>query len=303
MLDVARLRVLVAVAEHGSVTAAANALNFAQPSVSHHLTRLQAETGVQLITRAGRGIRLTPEGEALARRAVEIIGRVEAAEVELAELAGLRTSRIRVAAFESALSVWAPPAAATLRQRHPDLDLRLTDAHPTVALQRLRAGEIDVAIVFRYDDTTPDDGVTYDHIADDPMYLLSLRHGATLTDHRDATWIAGCKNCRRDFVDACEAAGFTPSISYTSDDIIVSQALVAAGLGVTTTPGMALRSHHADGVRATALEGWHRRVYIATFGEPPLPAATSAFIAALRGAINHDDRIGHRDDRSVGAPR
>jgi DNA-binding transcriptional LysR family regulator len=296
MLDVARLRVLVAVAEHGSVTAAAKALNFAQPSVSHHLTRLQAETGVQLITRAGRGVQLTPEGEALARRAVEIIGRVEAAEVELAELAGLRTSRVRVAAFESALSVWAPPAAATLRQRHPDLDLRLTDAHPTVALKWLRAGTIDVAIVFRYDDTTPDDDVTYDHIADDPMYLLSQRHGATLTDHLDATWIAGCDDCRRDFVDACEAVGFTPNISYTSDDIIVSQALVAAGLGVTTTPGMALRSHHAAGVRATALEGWHRRVYIATFGEPPLPAATSAFIAALRGAIN-------RDDRSVGAPR
>ena len=59
----------MAVAEHGSVTAAAKALNFAQPSVSHHLTRLQAETGVQLITRVGRGVRLTPEGEALARRA------------------------------------------------------------------------------------------------------------------------------------------------------------------------------------------------------------------------------------------
>jgi DNA-binding transcriptional LysR family regulator len=207
MLDVARLRVLVAVAEHGSVTAAAKALNFAQPSVSHHLTRLQAETGVQLITRAGRGVRLTPEGEALARRAVEIIGRVEAAEVELAELAGLRTSRVRVAAFQSALSVWAPPAAATLRHRHPDLDLRLTDAHPTVALKWLRAGTIDVAIVFRYDDTIPDDGVAYDHIANDPMYLLSLRHGTTLTDHRDATWIAGCQDCRREFINTCTAAG------------------------------------------------------------------------------------------------
>jgi DNA-binding transcriptional LysR family regulator len=62
MLDVARLRVLVVVAEHGSVTAAAKALNFAQPSVSHHLARLQAETGVRLVTRVGRGIRLTPEG-------------------------------------------------------------------------------------------------------------------------------------------------------------------------------------------------------------------------------------------------
>ena len=123
MLDIARLRVLVAVAEHGSVTAAAKALNFAQPSVSHHLARLQAETGARLVTRVGRGIRLTPEGETLARRAAEIIGRVESAEAELAALAGLRTGRVRVAAFQSALSVWVPPAAAALRHQHPDLEL------------------------------------------------------------------------------------------------------------------------------------------------------------------------------------
>ena len=49
MLDVTRLRVLVAVARHGSVTAAAHALNYAQPSVSHHLARLEAETGTRLV--------------------------------------------------------------------------------------------------------------------------------------------------------------------------------------------------------------------------------------------------------------
>jgi len=289
MLDIARLRVLVAVAERGSVTAAAKALHFAQPSVSHHLARLQAETGVQLVTRVGRGIRLTPEGETLARRAAEIIGRVESAEAELAALAGLRIGRVRVAAFQSALSVWVPPAAAALRRRHPDLELRLTDAHPTMALRWLRDGKVDVAILFRYDDTVPDDEVRYDHIADDPMYLLSLRHGDTLTDHRDAAWIAGCEHCRRDFIAVCEAAGFTPNIAYTSDDIIVEQALVAAGLGVTTMPGLALRSHQAPGVQATALAGHRRRVYVATYGDPPDPPATSAFVAALRTAVAHDD--------------
>jgi DNA-binding transcriptional LysR family regulator len=237
----------------------------------------------------GRGIRLTPEGETLARRAAEIIGRVESAEAELAALAGLRTGRVRVAAFQSALSVWVPPAAAALRRRHPDLELRLTDAHPTMALRWLRDGTVDVAILFRYDDTVPDDEVRYDHIADDPMYLLSLRHGDTLTDHRDAVWIAGCEHCRRDFIAVCEAAGFTPNIAYTSDDIIVDQALVAAGLGVTTMPGLALRSYQAPGVQATALAGHRRRVYVATYGDPPDSPATSAFVAALRTAVAHDD--------------
>ena len=74
MLDVTRLRVLVAVARHGSVTAAAHALNYAQPSVSHHLARLEAETGTKLVQRAGRGIRLTDAGRLLAERGAEVIG-------------------------------------------------------------------------------------------------------------------------------------------------------------------------------------------------------------------------------------
>ena len=59
MLDATRLRVLVAIARHGSVTAAAQALNYAQPSISHHMARLESETGAKLMERAGRGIRLT----------------------------------------------------------------------------------------------------------------------------------------------------------------------------------------------------------------------------------------------------
>jgi molybdate transport repressor ModE-like protein len=90
MLDVTRLRVLVAVARHGSVTAAARELNYAQPSVSHHLARLEAETGTKLIQRAGRGIRLTDAGRLLAERAAEVIGRLDAAENELAAYTGLR---------------------------------------------------------------------------------------------------------------------------------------------------------------------------------------------------------------------
>jgi molybdate transport repressor ModE-like protein len=75
MLDVTRLRVLAAVARHGSVTAAAKALNYAQPSVSHHLARLEAETGTRLVERSGRGVRLTDAGLLLAGRAEEILGR------------------------------------------------------------------------------------------------------------------------------------------------------------------------------------------------------------------------------------
>jgi len=150
MLDVTRLRVLVAVARYGSVTAAARALNYAQPSVSHHLARLEAETGIKLIQRAGRGIRLTDAGRLLAERAAEVIGRLDAAENELAAYTGLRAGRLRLAAFPSALGTIVPAAAATLRGHQPSVDLRLTEAEPPEALRMLRAGYVDVALVFRY---------------------------------------------------------------------------------------------------------------------------------------------------------
>jgi DNA-binding transcriptional LysR family regulator len=284
MLDLVRLRILAAIAAHGSVTKAAKQLNYSQPAVSHHLARLEAETGARLVQRVGRGIRLTPEGQHLARRAAEIVGRVDTAAVELAAMVGLRTGRVRVAGFQSALAALVPHAGAALRREHPGIELHLADAHPRVALDLLRDGRVDVAIIFRYDDATPD-GVRTTHLFDDPMYLLSLESGQTLEDHRDSAWIAGCEHCRREFVDACERAGFTPHIAYTSDDVIVEQALVAAGMGVTTIPGLALHTHRAPGIEATELPDFRRRVHLATYGDPPDPPATTAFVAALRQAV------------------
>src|SRR5215472_11389714 len=273
MLDIVRLRILAAIAAHGSVTKAAKHLNYSQPAVSHHLARLEAETGARLVQRIGRGIRLTPEGEHLARRATEIVGRVDTAAAELSAMVGLRTGRVRVAGFQSALATLIPHAAATLRRDHPGIELHLADAHPQVALNLLRAEQADAALIFRYDDTTPDD-IRATHLFDDPMHLLSLQPSQTLADHRNSAWI-----------DACGKAGFTPHIAYTSDDVIVEQALVAAGMGVTTMPGLALRTHRAPGIQATPLSDFRRRVYLATYGDPPDPPATTAFITALHHAV------------------
>src|SRR3954465_548369 len=125
MLDVNRLRVIDAVARHGSVTAAARELHYSQPSVTHHLARLEAETGAQLLQRVGRGIRLTPAGRLLADRAAEIIGRIDAADAELSAHVGLTSGRVRLAAFASAIGSLLPQAVAALSERHPGLEISL----------------------------------------------------------------------------------------------------------------------------------------------------------------------------------
>jgi len=339
MLDVTRLRVLVAVARCGSVTAAARALNYAQPSVSHHLARLEAETGTKLIQRAGRGIRLTDAGRLLAERAAEVIGRLDAAENELAAYTGLRAGRLRLAAFPSALGTIVPAAAALLREQQPGVDLRLTEAEPPEALRMLRAGYVDVAMVFRYSEDKTDpavpgpgededtgidltEGLRERLLLTEPVLLVTSAHGsapgsapgtapgtapgsapgtaeppAELAGYARHRWIAGCDRCRANLLRQCALAGFTPKIAFTTDDYIAVQALVAAGLGVSTLPALCLRAARHPGIRTVPLPGAHRYILAVRYGDPPDPPAVTVLMEALRTVAvpsprGTDDRAG-----------
>jgi DNA-binding transcriptional LysR family regulator len=283
MLNLTHLKVLEAVARHGSVTEAAKELHYSQPSVSHHLGRLEAATGARLIQRVGRGIRLTPEGELLAQRATEILGRVDAASVELAARVGLRAGRVRLAGFQTVLSTLVPKAATELSRTHPGIELNIVDAHPVEGLQMLRSGHIDIALIFRNADTPPDEaeGFRLTHLLDDPLYLVSDQPHQRLEDHRDSAWVGGCERCRAATITACERAGFSPRIAYFCDDTVITQALVAAGMGVAIVNGLALRAHRALGIHATQLTNSPRQIYAATYGDPPDPPATTALIEIL----------------------
>jgi DNA-binding transcriptional LysR family regulator len=303
MLDVTRLRVLVAVARYGSVTAAARALNYAQPSISHHIARLEAETGARLLQRAGRGVRLTDAGRLLAERAEEIIGRLDAAENELAAHVGLRQGRVRLASFPSALGTIVPAAAARLEAESPGMDLMLAEAEPPEALRMLRAGYVDVALVFRHyqQDADPgppgaeEDGARGRLLLDEPIHLVTQAHRPDrepsqpdLAAYATRRWIAGCERCRGYLLRQCALAGFTPKISFTTDDYVAVQALVAAGLGVTTLPGLCLRAARHPGIRAMPLPGARRHVFAMTYGEPPDPPATARLIEVLAHAARAD---------------
>ena len=311
MLDVTRLRVLAAVARHGSVTAAAKSLNYAQPSVSHHLARLEAETGTQLVERSGRGIKLTDAGRLLAGRAEEILGRLDAAEQELAAHVGQREERIRVAGFPSALATMVPAAAARLRAGYPDVELLLAEAEPQGALRMLRAGRVDVALVFSYlqqgtaagggqpagagqhgpaaGHPEDEEGVRARLLLDEPVHLVTgagapvppHTAGSPLASYAEHRWIAGCERCRAHLIWQCERAGFTPQIAFTTDDVLVAQALAAAGLGVALLPDLALRAARHPGVRTEPVPGARRQVLALTYGEPPGPPATERLLSAL----------------------
>jgi DNA-binding transcriptional LysR family regulator len=287
-LDLTRLRVLAAVARTGSVTAAAKELHYAQPSVSHHLSRLEADAGIPLLQRHGRGVRLTEAGRLLATRAEEILGRVEGARRELDALAGLRAGRARLAAFPSALATVVPDAVARLQQEHPGLSVGLVEHEPPDAVAALQSGAVDVALVFEHTDVrharSMDDLSRYEAttILDDPVHLVTAVDleaapvPGFVPDLRlldDAEWIAGCERCRADMVARCAAVGFAPRIAFETDDYVAVQALVAAGAGVSLLPGLTLRAHRNPGIANAPLPGAVRRVMALTVGPPAPPAA------------------------------
>ncbi|WP_049571571.1 LysR family transcriptional regulator [Streptomyces sp. SBT349] len=300
MLDLTRLRVLVAVARTGSVTAAAEALHYAQPSVSHHLARLESEVGVVLVRRAGRGVMLTDAGRLLVARAEEILGQVESAQEELAAHAGLATGRVRLAAFPSALATLVPSAAALLAADHPGVELALTEAEPPEALTALRNAEVDAALIFDHDDPVPGDrrNTTVTPLLEEPVYVVTPE-GASwdgerldLATYAGENWIAGCERCRTHLSSLCARAGFAPRITFETDDYVAVQALVAAGLGVGVLPGLALRAHRHPGVRADRLPADRRRVSLVIYGRPPAALPVQSFAAALRAVTEGTDLSG-----------
>jgi DNA-binding transcriptional LysR family regulator len=302
MMNLVQLKVLAAVARHGSVTEAAKELHYSQPSVSHHLARLEAATGARLMQKVGRGIRLTPEGRLLADRAAEIVGRVVAASRELTAQVDLHAGRVRLAANASPLSTVVPQAVAALDHAHPGISVSLIDSHPAESMELLRRGAVDVAVVFRHVGAPAEDhGFRLMHLCDDPIYLISRRRHDTLDKHRDTAWIGGCDRCQAELFAVCRRQDFAPRIGSLSDDMVVAQSMVAAGAGVTILPGLALRAHRRPDVHATEIVGCHRQIFAATYGDPPDPPAVAAVLTALRqAAARSTTRGGARS--SEGAP-
>ncbi|MFH8614307.1 LysR family transcriptional regulator [Streptomyces sp. NPDC017979] len=277
MIEARHLRVLRAVASTGSFSAAARTLGCTQPAVSQQMKALEGSAGTPLLIRTGREMRLTQAGEALVRHATGILAGLTAAEEEVAAIAGLRAGRVRLVSFPSGSSTLVPAALAALRAAHPGTRVSLVDAEPPRSVEMLREGDCDVALAFRYGDaartevdgereagaeraeTEWDDLVVRPLLTDRLVALVPEGHRlaaagtVSIGDLADDPWIAGCPRCRRQLVDVCEAAGFTPRIDFATDDYPAVVGLVGAGLGVAVLPELALESVRPKGVVAVTL--------------------------------------------------
>ncbi|MEU2236684.1 LysR family transcriptional regulator [Streptomyces vietnamensis] len=286
MIEARHLRVLRAVAATGSFSAAARELGCTQPAVSQQMKALEASAGTPLLIRTGREMRLTQAGEVLVRHASGILAGLTAAEEEVAAIAGLRAGRVRLVSFPSGSSTLVPTALAALRAAHPGTRVSLVEAEPPRSIEMLREGDCDIALAFRYGagQAEWDDLVVRPLLADRLVGLVPEGHrlagagSVGIAELAGESWIAGCPRCRRQLVDVCEDAGFTPRIDFATDDYPAVVGLVGAGLGVAVLPELAIESVRPKGARTVAVEPAVEREIVALtlpdLAQVPAVAAT-----------------------------
>lgn len=297
MLDVRRMRVLREVAQRGSFSAAAEALAYTQSAVSQQIAALEREAGTRLVERNARGVRLTEAGRVVVGHADVILARLADAESELEAIAGLRGGRLRLAAFPSAGASIMPKAIATFRERHPAVELTLQPAEPSDGVALLRVGEVDIALTI----TTPGSdacacaygpGIQELKLLDDPMYVIlsdthALAHRRTLrlADLAGEQWMLGSTGTCPDaviFLRSCQVAGFEPRIAFESNDYPSIQGFVAAGMGVSFIPDLALINVREDlVVRSLGARPPARRIMAATLTDSYCSPAREAMLEIL----------------------
>jgi DNA-binding transcriptional LysR family regulator len=254
-IDSHLLRVVRAVAEQGSITAAAEDLGFSQPAISQLLRRAESRLGMPMVERVGRSVRLTEAGNILARHAGSVLTSLDAAAGELAELQGLRSGTVRLVAFPSASATLVPELLASMAARHPGVSITYLEAEPPEAVAAVRDNLADLAITFSYPGDRVDphresaQGLSVTLLRRDEMkVVLSSGHhlagqpDVDLSDLADESWIGGCPRCRGHLLELCGREDFTPRISYETDNVAAVLGLVQAGIGVAMLPTLAIES-------------------------------------------------------------
>jgi len=288
MLDVHRLRVFRSVVASGSIGAAAANLGYTPSAVSQHVSALQRETGLKLLARHGRGIRPTAAGLALAAQADGVLERLGEAESMIADLRAGRTGSLSLAYFASVGSAWLPGVVRVLTSRFPGvrLDLELAEHIPDKTEDRA-----DVQVAIAQTGFDPGTGFTAHHLLDDP-YVVVLPEGhrfagqdeVELAELAEESWVDNDFArgwCRRNLLEACTAAGFSPTFHVEAHDYPTAMAFVEAGIGMTVLPELGA-AHLPPGtvavpvVRPTPVRSIYAVVQDAVAHTPPVAAALEA---------------------------
>lgn len=293
MFDLSRLRLLRELSHRGTMTAVAAANRLTPSAVSQQLATLEAEANTRLFEPVGRRVKLTAAGFRLAAHAETILAAVGAARVEMGIVSSEPSGKFEVGCFGTFAKAHVVPAIVRAQAKHPDFNVILHELEPEDALDAVRTGRCDCAIIYTHSLVPrPVDPSFVTRTLINEAVLLALPSSlgcappvVDLADLADRDWIGGARGpggyelTRR----ACAFAGFAPRITHWIDDYELLLHMVSAGLGVSFVPAVALDLYPDTGVTVRAPGGitLRRTTEIIARAAVASSPAFAAFLAEL----------------------
>ncbi|MGP3927585.1 LysR family transcriptional regulator [Streptomyces sp. 8N616] len=262
------LRVVREAARRGSFSTAAERLGYTQSAVSRQISLMEQAAGRALFERHARGVQPTEAGRIILRHAEAVLGELDAARQDLQDLDARPPGRLSVGAFSTALAALVPRALAALAEQEPHTQIPLREGMSPRLLTAVARGRLDLAVVTQPQQAP--DGVEVIRLLDDPLLIaappdhaLAGRASVTTAMLRNERWITASTEPGATLLGAWSEATWRPDIAFVARDWVAKLGLVAAGLGITVVPGLAvpaipsaiavIRIDHPAAVRTTAV--------------------------------------------------
>ncbi len=291
-VELQQLRYFVAVAERGRFTSAARDLHVAQPSISKQVRKLEAELGAVLLQRGTAGVAVTDAGAILLPWAKRVLADVDGARSEVAGLATLERGRLSVGATPSVSTVLLPRVLAAFHAEHPGVTLSVIEAGSRDLVDRLAAGDLDLALVIL---PVPHEELfeTAPLLREELVLAVAKQHplarrktvkvadlrGVPLVMFRDGY------DLRSATIAACEQAGFHPTFAIEGAEMDGVLRMAAAGVGVAVVPRMVVEKGGPLVAVRLSQPTLSRSVGVAFRRDRHRSRAADAFVARLRAFI------------------
>lgn len=290
-MDLRHIRYFVAIAEAGSITAAARTLRVAQPALSQHVITLEKELGRRLLERIARGVRLTPSGETFIEHARIVLGDVERAREAVADTGRDVVGEVVLGLPTTVAPVLAVPLMEAGLLELPRVSLHLVESHSGFLLEWLAAARLDLAVVFN---VAGSDGLDLTPLVNEELQLVSpgkarlARKSVSLSELRDLDLFMAGKthDLRKTLDDAVSLARRRPlRIKAEIDSLQTIKGLVIRGLGHTILPLAAVQEEVADGrlnARRITRPTIERHAVLAALSRRPRTRAQHAVASLVR---------------------
>jgi len=288
-MKLSQISAFVAVARCGKFSQAAIELDLTQPTVSHAISTLEAELGVQLLFRSKKGVNLTPAGERILAHCDRLLQSMSDIKQEANRFKGLEVGKIKISTFRGAAAQLLPQIRANFKTKYPQIDITIAEEKDCPQVEQMvYEGKADLGFTIL---PTAKDLDTIEVLRDNYIVLLPSQT-ISLEANRSITWkqllsvpIISYPNqntCFRQIQNYFKTAGhqFKPAEQVRESDTIVN--LVAAGSGAAILPGLSV-FHIPEGVTAYQLPQPLQRIVVAvTPKDVDLSHAVWAFIDFLK---------------------